>query len=71
MSVAPYPEKPASVSAISLIAKDELMRLNKAAIELLDSWEAEGDQEEQRETMQVIRESLGKNRRGSNRDLFP
>lgn len=49
----------------------ELARCNQAAIELLDSWEAEGDEQEQRETLAVIRESLGTRRVASSRNLFP
>jgi hypothetical protein len=49
----------------------ELARRNRSAVELLDSWEAEGDDQEQRETMQVLREALGKDRTASSRNLFP
>jgi hypothetical protein len=49
---------------------EERARRNKAAIELLDSWKTEGDEEEQRETMAVLRESLGTNRSLSSRPIF-
>ena len=48
-----------SESIITPLAPDELTRRNQGLIELLDSWELEGDEEEQRETLAVIREALG------------
>ncbi len=48
----------------------ERARRNRPAMELLDSWEAEGDEREQRETMAVLREALGPNRTLSSRPLF-
>jgi hypothetical protein len=53
------------------ISDEELRRRNLAAIALLDSWEAEGDEQEQRETMNILRQALGKDRVISNRKLFP
>jgi hypothetical protein len=53
------------------ISAAELARRNRAAIELLDSWEADGDEQEQRETMAVLREALGEGRTLSARKLFP
>jgi len=50
---------------------DELRRRNLAAIALLDEWERDGAEQEQRETMDVIRAALGENREMSNRPLFP
>jgi hypothetical protein len=41
------------------------------AIALLDKWEREGDEQEQAETMAVIRETLGEKRIGSKRSMFP
>ncbi|HEU5118813.1 MAG TPA: hypothetical protein VFT74_19630 [Isosphaeraceae bacterium] len=52
-------------------APEERARRNAEAIRLLDLWAREGDEEEQRETMRVLREALGKNRIASNRGLFP
>ena len=49
----------------------ELASRNQAAIELLDSWETNGDEQEQRETMQVLRDALGEHRVASSRKLFP
>ncbi len=50
---------------------EERARRNAEAVRLLRSWVEEGDEEEQRETMRVLREALGKNRIASNRPLFP
>jgi hypothetical protein len=49
----------------------ELALRNAAAVRLLDSWESEGDEEEQRETMQILRRVLGTERSASSRNLFP
>ena len=49
----------------------ELAQRNKALIELLNSWESEGDEQEQRETLNVIREALGPRRVASSRAQFP
>jgi hypothetical protein len=38
---------------------------------LLKSWVTDGDEEEQRETMSVLREALGDRRSLSSRPLFP
>ncbi len=50
------------------ITPEELARRNRAAMALLDEWEAdiEGEQD-QRETMAVLREALGLGRIASNR----
>jgi hypothetical protein len=53
------------------IDEDELLRRNLAAVALLDSWEVEGDELEQRETLEVLREALGERRSGSSRPAFP
>ena len=50
---------------------EERARRNAEAIRLLDLWEREGDEEEQWETMRVLREALGENRIASSRPLFP
>lgn len=50
---------PARVPYVPPISDEELARRNRAAIELLDSWETEGDEEEQRETMAILREAIG------------
>jgi hypothetical protein len=48
----------------------ERARRNKAAVELLDSWETDGDEQEQRETMSVLRNALGANRTLSSGSVF-
>jgi excisionase family DNA binding protein len=53
------------------ISAEEQARRNKAAIALLDSWESEGDEQEQRETLAILQESLGRSRTASSRKLFP
>ena len=53
------------------LTADELAQSNKALVELLDSWESEGDEQEQRETLGVLREALGTRRVASSRALFP
>jgi excisionase family DNA binding protein len=53
------------------ISAEERARRNKAAIALLDSWESEGDEQEQHENLAILRESLGKGRTTSSRKLFP
>jgi hypothetical protein len=50
---------------------EELLRRNQEAIDLLNTWETEGDEQEQRETMRVLREALGLERVASSRNLFP
>jgi hypothetical protein len=50
---------------------DELAQRNKALIELLNSWESEGDEQEQRETLNVLQEALGTRRVASSRAQFP
>ena len=44
------------------IAPEELRRRNAEMIAILDDWEQNGDEEEQRETMAVIRQALGPDR---------
>jgi hypothetical protein len=53
------------------LTADELAQRSKALVELLDSWESEGDEQEQRETLNVLREALGERRVASSRALFP
>ena len=53
------------------LSADELARNNRELSELLDSWESEGDEEEQRETLAALREALGARRVASSRNLFP
>ena len=53
------------------VSDEEQARRNREAIALLDSWETEGDEQEQRETMEILRKALGKDRVASSRNLFP
>jgi len=52
------------------ITEEDLARRNQAAIRLLDSWETEGDEPEQLETMEMLRHALGEDRMASDRKLF-
>jgi hypothetical protein len=56
--------------SVTLIGPEELARRNAAAVALLDSWEAEGDEEAQRETMAALREALGERRTLSSGPAF-
>ncbi len=58
----PPPPSRFRAARIETISPEELMRRNRAAIDLLDTWETEGDEQEQRETMRVLREALGPRR---------
>jgi hypothetical protein len=62
---------PTSGTYVSSRTTDDLAQRNKALIELLNSWESEGDEQEQRETLNVIREALGTRRVASSRAQFP
>ncbi len=52
------------------VARQEQIKRNQAVIELLRSWEEEGDEEEQTETWEYLRTALDEDR-FSNRPLFP
>jgi hypothetical protein len=52
------------------IDPEEHRRKNAAAMKLLDEFESDGDEEDQKETMAVLREALGPNRTISNRSAF-
>ena len=71
MAIASNPELAKAKPTIPVLADDEVLRKNRAAMELLDAWEHDVDEQDQRETMKVIRETLGKDRVGSSRALFP
>jgi hypothetical protein len=54
------------------IDEAELARRNQAAMRLLDAWERDEEgEEEQRETLAVLKEALGERRIASYRNLFP
>ncbi len=61
----------ASGSYASPLTAGELAQRNRELIELLNSWESEGDEQEQRETLTVLREVLGRRRVASSRAQFP
>jgi len=61
----------ASGAYTSPLTGDELAQRNRDLIELLNSWESEGDEREQRETLAVLREALGTRRVASSRAQFP
>lgn len=61
----------AAGSYVPAVSADELARRNRALVELLDSWESDGDEQEQRETLAVLRETLGTRRVASSRNHFP
>jgi hypothetical protein len=52
------------------ITPDELRRRNAAVVRLLDEWERDGDEQEQREGMEVLLKALGPDRVMSYRDAF-
>ncbi len=56
---------------IPRISPEELTRRNAEVIRLLDLWESEGDEADQRATMDVIRRALGPERIASSRSQFP
>jgi hypothetical protein len=64
--------EPAEASApyVPPITPEELRGRNQGVIALLDAWETDGDEEEQRETLAVLREALGARRVASSRSLF-
>jgi len=54
------------------MSEAELARRNQAAMRLLDAWENdEESEEEQRETLAVLKAALGEGRIASSRNLFP
>ena len=54
------------------IGEDELAWRNQAAIRLLDAWEAdEAGEEDQRQTLAVLKEASGERRIAASRSLFP
>jgi hypothetical protein len=61
----------ASGSYASPLTADDLAQRKRDLIELLNSWESEGDEQEQRETLTVLREALGRRRVASSRAQFP
>jgi excisionase family DNA binding protein len=71
MATTPTPTATARAPYVPPVSDEEQARSNRALVELLDSFESEGDEQEQRETMDVLRQALGKDRVASSRKLFP
>lgn len=57
-------------TVVTEMSQAERMQRNQGAIELLRSWEEEGDEQEQTETWEYLRRVLDEDRL-SNRPLFP
>jgi len=55
----------------SPLSADELAQRTRDLIQLLNSWESEGDEQEQRETLAVFSAALGTRRVASSRAQFP
>jgi len=53
------------------LSEEELDQSNRELAELLDSWEKDGDEQEQRETLAILREALGERHMVSPRNAFP
>lgn len=58
-------------SFVPRVSAEDLARNNRELIELLGSWQTEGDEQEQRETLAVLRETLGARLMASPRDPLP
>jgi hypothetical protein len=70
MAANPTLAKPEAIPAsfVPPITPEELARRNRAAMALLDEWAADTeDEQDQRETMDVLRKALGPERIASNR----
>lgn len=46
---------------VTKLSKEEMIERNKAAIELINSWVDEGDEQEQTETAEYLRQALEEN----------
>jgi hypothetical protein len=69
MSIARPPETPTPF--VPQVGDAELARRNRAARDRIASWMNDGDEEEQRATMGILRDALGARRTLSARPLFP
>jgi hypothetical protein len=61
----------ASGPYVSPLSAAELAHRDKELIDLLNSWESAGDEQEQRETLAVLSDSLGTRQVASSRAQFP
>lgn len=72
MAVAqPQPAETSSRPYVPPLSAEELAARNRETVALLESWASEGDEDEQRETLAVLRQALGPGRSVSSRPLFP
>ena len=53
------------------MSKEERHRRNMEAIRLIEDWDRNGDEQEQRESMEILIKALGPDRTMSCRDAFP
>src|SRR5262245_52229248 len=67
MAPTPVPAPNATVDGpyVPPVSAEELARRNRGLVELLDVWESEGDEQEQRATLAVLREAQGERRETS------
>jgi hypothetical protein len=66
------PPKASGRGYVPPIDDAELARRNRAAMRLLDAWEQDEEgEDEQRETLAVLKDALGERRIASSRNLFP
>ena len=56
---------------VPLLSDEELDQSHRELAELLDSWEKDGDEQEQRETLAILREALGERHMAPSRNAFP
>ncbi|MEG3834853.1 hypothetical protein QUA46_09955 [Microcoleus sp. MON2_D6] len=73
VTVTPILSEPPQTSEkidITKLSLEERIQRNKGAIELINSWIEEGDEQEQTETAEYLRKALDEDRL-SNRPLFP
>lgn len=62
--------KTAESEYVPRVSDEEQARRNRELCETLNSFVTEGDEKDQRETLEVLRESLGAGRVASSRNLF-
>ncbi len=67
------PVQPATrpTSGVPRLSAEELTESNRELAELLDSWERDGDEQEQRQTLSALREALGERHFPSSRNPSP
>ena len=70
-TVQPTSKSSSAKPYIPRLTDEELDRSNRELVELLDSWEKDGDEQEQRETLAILREALGNRHLPPSRNAFP